>query len=93
MQMLKIIQISADVDIRSTFIRNGQDVDFLIFTDADIYFQYLRMQQMLKIIRISADAMLKIRWIFGPPLIKPSCVSRKLTGRKKKKKKKRLLTV
>ena len=33
--------------------RGGLDVDFLVFTDADIYFQYLRMRM----------CMLKIMWI------------------------------
>ena len=45
-----------NADIRSTSTRSEKDVDFLIFADADIYFQHLRMQ-MLKIMRIS-----------GPPL-------------------------
>ena len=37
---------------------SGQDIDFLIFADADLdvdfYFQYVRMR-MLKVMRISAD--------------------------------------
>ena len=46
------------MDIWSTSIRDGQDVDFLIFAvpdiDADIYFQYLRMR-MVKLMQISMD--------------------------------------
>ena len=50
---------------------SGQDVEFLIFAnadiDADIYFQYLQMRiwmWILEIMRISADADVNIR----PPL-------------------------
>ena len=37
MRMLKMMQISsnANADIRSTSVRAGQDVDFLISTDVD----------------------------------------------------------
>ena len=49
-----------------------QDVDLLIFADADIYFQYLWMPMlMLKIMRISVPPLVSSMLTFSRPLDVP----------------------